>query len=48
MEHYDEFPNSARAYIRGLKAQGPQTRYAKLRGLTLARLMKDLGLIQNR
>ena len=35
LEHYDEFPNGARAYVRGLKAQDQQTRYAKFRGLTL-------------
>jgi hypothetical protein len=41
LEHYDEFPNGARAYIRGLKAQDAQTRYAKFRGLTLARAYID-------
>jgi len=41
MEHYDEFPNGARAYVRGLKAQDQQTRYAKFRGLTLSRVYID-------
>lgn len=40
-EHYDEFPNGSRAYVRGLKAQDQQTRYAKFRGLTLARVYID-------
>lgn len=41
LEHYDELPNGARAYIRGLKAQDQQTRYGKFRGLTLARAYVD-------
>src|SRR5262245_61427526 len=41
LEHYDQFPNGSRAYIRGLKAQDQQTRYGKFRGLTLARAYID-------
>jgi hypothetical protein len=41
LEHYDQFDNGARAYIRGLKAQDQQTRYGKFRGLTLARAYID-------
>ena len=41
LEHYDQFQNGSRAYIRGLKAQDQQTRYGKFRGLTLARAYID-------
>ena len=41
LEHYDELPNGAWAYIRGLKAQDQQTRYGKFRGLTLGRAYID-------
>jgi len=40
-EHYDEFPNGSRAYMRGLKSQDQQTRYTKFRGLTLSRVYID-------
>ncbi|HKA40261.1 MAG TPA: phage terminase large subunit [Burkholderiales bacterium] len=41
LEHYDEFANGSRAYIRGLKSQDERTRYGKFRGLTLARAYID-------
>jgi len=40
-EQYDELPNKARVYIRGLKSQDQTNRYAKFRGLTLARVYVD-------
>jgi hypothetical protein len=40
-ESYDEFPNGSRAYIRGLRSQDQVNRYAKFRGLTLARIYVD-------
>lgn len=41
LEQYDELPNGSRAYIRGLKASEETSRYAKFRGLTLARFYVD-------
>jgi hypothetical protein len=38
---YDELPNGSRFYFRGLKSQDPGQRYAKFRGLTLARVYLD-------
>ncbi|HYC00420.1 MAG TPA: phage terminase large subunit [Candidatus Limnocylindrales bacterium] len=40
-EQYDELPNKARVYIRGLKTQDQTLRYAKFRGLTLSRVYVD-------
>src|SRR3990167_3545466 len=38
---YDLLPNGSRVYLFGLKAQDQVTRYAKLRGLTLAGIYVD-------
>lgn len=38
---YDELRNGSRVYVLGLKAQDANTRYAKLRGLTLAGVYVD-------
>jgi hypothetical protein len=40
-EQYDELGNGSRIYIRGLKTQDQTNRYAKFRGLTLARVYVD-------
>lgn len=40
-EHYYEFANGSRVYVMGLKAQDQVSRYAKLRGLTLAGIYVD-------
>ena len=40
-EEYYELPNRSRVYVRGLKTQEQSQRYAKLRGLTLARVYID-------
>lgn len=40
-EQYYEFSNESRVYCLGLKAQDQMTRYAKLRGLTLAGIYND-------
>lgn len=40
-EEYDELPNGARVYVRGLKSQDQTLRYSKFRGLTLARVYID-------
>ncbi len=39
----DVLPNGSRIYIRGLKAQDVVSRYAKLRGMTLAGVYEDQG-----
>lgn len=40
-ESYDELPNGSRIYVTGLKTQDLYSRYAKFRGLTLARVYCD-------
>lgn len=40
-EAYDELPNGARIYVRGLKSQDQTLRYSKFRGLTLSRVYID-------
>lgn len=40
-EEYDELPNTARMYVRGLKSQDATLRYSKFRGLTLSRVYVD-------
>lgn len=40
-EQYDELPNGARVYLRGLKSQDQTLRYSKFRGLTLSRVYID-------
>lgn len=40
-EKYDVLPNGTRVYLRGLKSQDQTLRYAKFRGLTLARVYLD-------